>query len=170
MVGVLEHHDGRSAGEAPRDLDGVLDGLGARVEQRAALVEVARGERVQRFADLDVPLVGGHHEAGVREARDLAADGLDHVGHGVADRGDRDARAEVDEVVAVDVDEDRALGTIDVDGEPDGEAGGDRMDPPVVQLLGPRPGDLGHEGPALLDARRHHAPFLAETLGAGDHR
>ena len=120
------------------------------------LSNVAGGEPVERLGDLDVPLVGGDHEAGVREARGLARDGVGHLGHGVADGGDRDARAEVDELVAVDVDEDRAVGPVDVDGQPDGEPGADRVDAPVVQLLGARPGDLGDEQATLLDAAVGH--------------
>ena len=46
---------------------------------------------------------------------------------GVADGGDADAGAEVDELVAVDVDEDRAVRALDVDGQRRGDAGGDDL-------------------------------------------
>jgi hypothetical protein len=59
----------------------------------------------------------------VREGGDLGADSVDHFGHGVADARHGDARAEVEDLVAVDVLEDRADGTLDVDGESVGETG-----------------------------------------------
>ena len=81
------------------------------------LANVPGRERGELLADLDVTLVGRDHEAGVGEGGHLGADGVDELGHGVADRGDRDARAQVEQLVAVDVDEDRALGALDVNGE-----------------------------------------------------
>ncbi len=60
---------------------------------------------VQFLAYLHVALVGHHHEAGMSEVRDLFGDpGDDELG-AVADGGDRDAGAEVDQRVAVGVDE-----------------------------------------------------------------
>ena len=64
---------------------------------------------------------------------------------GVADGGDADAGAEVDEPVAVDVDEDRAVRALDVDGQRGGDAGGDDLRSSRVQLLRLRTGDGGHD-------------------------
>ena len=77
MVGVVERDDGLLAGVGAGDLDGVLDRLGAGVEQRDALRVVARGQPVELLADVDVPLVRGDREAGVGELGDLRGDGLD---------------------------------------------------------------------------------------------
>jgi hypothetical protein len=53
----------------------------------------------------------------VGEAGDLLAHRLDDVWRGVADTGDCDAGAEVDEAVPVDVLDDGAGGPLDVGGE-----------------------------------------------------
>ena len=76
----------------------------------------------QLLADLDVTLVGRDHEAGVRERGDLFAHGVDEGRHGVTDGGHGDARAQIEELIAVDVDQDGAFGAIDVDGEADRSA------------------------------------------------
>ena len=67
------------------DLDGVLDRLGAGVEQRGALVVVARGELVERLGDGDVALVRRDHEARVGERLDLGLDRVDDARRAVAD-------------------------------------------------------------------------------------
>ena len=69
MVGVVERDDGLLAGVVAGDLDRVLDGLGARVEQGAALGVVAGREAVERLGHLDVGVVRRDREAGVRELR-----------------------------------------------------------------------------------------------------
>ena len=71
---------------------------------------VARRQLGQLLADLDVALVRRDHEAGVRERRHLLLHARDDPRRGVADADDGDARAEVDQRVAVDVDEDAAAG------------------------------------------------------------
>ena len=71
---------------------------------------VAGGQPVERLADRDVALVGGDHEAGVRERLRLVRDARDDAWRAVAHRGDRDARPEVDERIAVDIHEHAAAG------------------------------------------------------------
>ena len=71
---------------------------------------------------------------------DLLADPLHHGGGAVAHRGHGDAGAEVDELVAVDVDEDAAPGALDVGGEPDPDTGGDHRRLAGVQGLRPGSG------------------------------
>jgi DNA-binding CsgD family transcriptional regulator len=110
VVGVVERHDRGPAGGVPRDLDRVLYRLGARVEQRRPLLVVAGGAAGEFLAHLDVLLVRGHHETGVRERRHLAPHPVDHRGGRVPDRGDRDPGAEVDQRVAVDVQDHAAAG------------------------------------------------------------
>src|SRR5206468_3727596 len=101
---------------------------------------------VELFADGDVPLVGRHHEAGVGEPFDLAADRVDHAGGGVADVDDGDPGREVDPLVAVDVDDRAAAGSVHI-GRYDGtDAAGHRRRAPLVQFC-----------------RRHHASMLCMT-------
>ena len=172
MVGVVEDHDRGAAGGQARDLDRVLDGLGAGVEERGGLVEVARGQARELLADLDVVLVGRDHEAGVREVGHRAADRLDDLGHRVADGGDGDARAQVEQAVAVDVLEDGALAALDVDREPPGQPGADDLGAALVELARLGPGQLGQQlalGAQGGEGRRHGAPLYARpsvVLGA----
>jgi hypothetical protein len=105
---VVEDHHGVAAGGPAGDLDRVLHRLGAGVEQRRALVVIAGGEPVELLADLHVALVGGDHEAGVGERRDLLDDPVNDQFGAVADRGHRDPGAEVDQRVAVHVHHDPA--------------------------------------------------------------
>ena len=121
VVGVAEHDDGGPAGRRAGDLDGVLDGLGAGGEQCRLLRVVAGGQAVQRSGDVDEALVLGDQEAGVGEALGLLADPAHYGGVGRADAGDSDAGGEVDDVVAVDVDEDAAAGALDEDRHGDAE-------------------------------------------------
>ena len=75
VEGVLEDDDGGPAGRGARDLDGVLDPLGARVDEQALLLgAAARRELGQPAADLDVGLVRADHEALVQVAVDLLVD------------------------------------------------------------------------------------------------
>ena len=84
-----------SPGGETRDLHGVLDRLGAGVKQGGRLCVGSRRELSQLLADLDVTVVGGDHEAGVRELGDLFAHGIDEGRHGVTDGGHGDARAQI---------------------------------------------------------------------------
>ena len=122
MEGVIEDDDGGPAGGGTGVLDGVLDGLAAGVEQGGALGVGARGEPVQRLGDFDVGLVGRGEEAGVGVFGELRGRPFDDARGGVADRGDGDAGAEVDERVAVDIDEHPAPGGRGVDAGGAGEA------------------------------------------------
>ena len=127
VVAVLDDDDRLPLGVGAGDLHRVLDGLGTGVEQCRALLVVTGGEAVEGLAHLDVAGVGGHHEAGVGELGDLLLDAGDDLGVGVADGGDGDAGAHVDERVAVDVEQDAAAGLGDVDRQGDADAGGHGM-------------------------------------------
>ncbi len=94
-------------------------------EESAALLEGTRGELVELLGDRDVLLVRRDHEAGMREVLDLSLHRLDDARVTVAHRGHRDAGAEVDELVAVDVDEDAALALDDVGRQAGADPGGD---------------------------------------------
>ena len=151
MVGVVEGDDGVAAGEVARDLDGVLDGLGAGVEERGALLVVTGRQVVEGLGDLEVLLVGRHHEAGVGEVLHLRGDAVDDARGGVADGRHGDAGAEVDELVAVDVDEDAATGTLDVDRQAGGDAGGHGRRLAGLERGRLRAGDRGLQEPLLGD-------------------
>ena len=149
VVAVVERDDGLLAGVLAGDLDGVLDRFGAGVEQRALLRVVARRDAVEGLGDGDVGLVRRDHEAGVRELRDLRLHRLDDLRVRVAERRHGDARAEVDERVAVGVDDDAAAGGDGLDryGVPDtrGDGGGLARE----QLLRARTRDAGDQAPLL---------------------
>ena len=121
MVGVIERDDRVASRRQPGDLDRVFDGLGARIEQHGALLEVAGGDLVELLGDGNVALVRRHHEAGVREVRGLLGDCRRDGGVARADGCDGDSGAEVDQRVAVDVDDHSAVGV----GREDGNAGAD---------------------------------------------
>jgi hypothetical protein len=78
---------------------------------------IARGQPVQLLGDGHIALIGSDHEARVREVLHGFLDGTDDGGIGRADAGHRDARAEVDEGVAVYVVDDAAVGIGNVDGD-----------------------------------------------------
>ena len=145
MVGVVERDHRLPTGVRAGDLDGVLDGLGAGVEEHGALVVVARGQLVEPLGHRDVPLVGRDHEAGVGEGRDLLLHRRDDPRGARADRGDRDARAEVDEHVAVDVLDDAAVRADGVHRHHRADAGGDRGGLAGGELARARAGELGDE-------------------------
>ena len=125
VVGVVEDDDGVAAGGCAGDFDGVFYGFGAGVEEYGALVEVAGSELVEFFGDGYVAFVGCDHEAGVGEVGGCFTYGVYDFGGGGADGGDGDAGAEVGEGVAVDIDDDAAVGVRCVDGQGGGYAGGD---------------------------------------------
>ena len=86
------------------------------------------------------------------KSRDLLLHGRHHPRRGIADRRDRDTRAEVDQLVAVDVDHDAATGPFDVDRQRGADARCDCGQLARLQLLGPRAGD-GRLHDALLRER-----------------
>ncbi|GMA92205.1 hypothetical protein GCM10025869_27340 [Homoserinibacter gongjuensis] len=71
------------------------------------LLEVAGRDLGELLGDAHVVLVRRHGEERVGELRGLLGDGLGDLRMGVAHGRDADAAPEVDELVAVDVDEDR---------------------------------------------------------------
>ena len=82
---------------------GVLDRLGAGVEERAARLAGDRGEHTQPLGELDVALVGDDGEVRVQEPLRLLDDRRDDARVVVPDVRHAHAADEVDERVAVDV-------------------------------------------------------------------
>jgi hypothetical protein len=120
VVGVLEHGDTRATGVLAGDLDAVLDGLRARVHEQGLVGVLGGGPGHvlgEVLGDLHVRLVGGHGEQGVGDLVQLLGGGRDDGPVGVTDGGHADAAADVDEVIAVDVDQDRVVRALDVDGQ-----------------------------------------------------
>ena len=68
------------------------------------------------------------------EGGNLLAHGSHDLVGGVADADDRYPRPEVDEGVAVDIDDDAAAGRLDEDREGDADPAGDRIGTPGQQL------------------------------------
>ena len=91
-----------------RELDGGFDRLGARVRKERLRAAADRRDRRERFAQRDLRLVivvGGNME----EPRRLLRDRADNVGMRMSRRRHRDARAEIQIRVAVDVFDDGAF-------------------------------------------------------------
>ena len=110
MEGVVEDDDRRPAGCRARDLDGVLDRLGARVdEERLLLLAGARRQLGEPAADLDVRLVDPDHEALVEVVVGLRLDRVDDRREAVARVLAADAACEIEERAAVDVGDARAV-------------------------------------------------------------
>src|SRR5690606_16514197 len=99
------------------------------------------------FGHPDVVLVGGDHEAGVGEAGGLLGDGGRDRGVGGADAGDRDAGGQIDERIAVDVDEHPAVGVGGVDGPGGADARRDGGSAAGGERARGRAGQLGDELP-----------------------
>jgi hypothetical protein len=76
VVRAVARQDLVAAGELPRQLHGVLVGLGAAVGEEER-VDVARRELRQPLAQ-PRPRLGGHERVGVGERRRLLLDGADH--------------------------------------------------------------------------------------------
>ncbi len=145
MVCVLEHRDAGAAGELAGDLHAVLHGLCAGVHEQRLVLAVTGNVLREQLGDAHVWLVGVHREERVRDLADLLAGSCDDGLVGVADRGDTDATAHVDELVAINVDDDRIVRTLDVDGEDGVDARGDDSLTTLVDLARARARDLGDE-------------------------
>ena len=132
-----------------RELDRVLHGLGAGVEEGAAGLTADRDERAEALRELDIALVRNDGEVGVEKAVDLIGDRLDDARMVVADVRDADSADEVDERVAVDVRDRRATRTVGDDRPVDDQRTGDRV-PLALE-------DLAAAGTRNLRANLDHA-------------
>ena len=145
VEGVLEDDDAGLLCRRARDLDRVLDGLGAGVQEQALLVAApARRELAQAAADVDVRLVQPDHEALVEVAVDL-----------LVDRGHR-GREPVARVLAAEpageVDVDLAVDVLDLG--PFGTGDDDRRRGDPARHVSLARGDHALRGRALLDRHR----------------
>ena len=110
-----EADDAGAAGVVAGDLDRVLDRLGAGRGKDRLFREIPRHQRVQPFRQRDVILVWHDLMAGMGEAVQLGAHGLDDAGMAVAGIHDRDACGKVDIAVAVLVPDLGILGALGID-------------------------------------------------------
>jgi hypothetical protein len=117
----------------------------------------AGGQLGQPLADGDVALVRRDHETRVRERRHLLPHGGHHGGGGVAHGRDRDPGPQVDQRVAVDVDEDAAGRPFDEHRQRRPHPGGHGGLPPGHQRDGPGTGHGGDQSAALDDLVGEHA-------------
>ena len=115
MEGVFETHDRRTLGVGARDLHRVLDGLGAGVQEKRLLGEIAGREPVHGFGQRDVVLVRRDLRAGVQEAINLLVNCGGHRGIAMSHIEAPDASGEIDEGVAIDVFQQRAFRPGDID-------------------------------------------------------
>ena len=105
-------------------IDRVLQGLAAGVEERGALLVVSGGDPVQRLGHRDVGLVGRGEEKQVWVyCASWAARAATTAGAALPTVVSRDAAAEVDEGIAVDVEDDAAAGGGYVDPGAAGQSG-----------------------------------------------
>ncbi len=109
MERVLEDDDTGPAGRRACDLDRVLDGLCARVDENRALLAAAGRELPEPPANLDVRLIGADDDALVQVALGLLLDGLDDRWVPVAQVLTANSSCEVDERATVDVGDSRSL-------------------------------------------------------------
>ena len=132
-------------GGGPGDLDRVFDCLRTGGEQGGPLLEVAGGVLIEPSADLDEGRIFGDHEAGVGEALELGGGALGHLRVCGANAGHGDAGGEVDQMVAVNVYEQRVLRVVDEHGQGDAERVGDVLAAFGLQLTGTRSRELGEQ-------------------------
>ena len=116
MEAAVERDHRGAPGRDPRDLDRVLDRLGARVDEDRLLVLAPAGRQLGKpAADLDVRLVEADHDALVEVAVDLLVHGREGRRETVAGVLAADSAREVDVLLAVDVLDPDAFGPCDHD-------------------------------------------------------
>ena len=121
--------------------------------KNAAFAFSIGSELAEALGEADVDLVGDDREIGVAEALELLLGGFDDARVRVADVQAADAAGEIDERVAVDVGEPRALAPLDHDRKVERERVGDNALLPLDDLAGAGAGNLGAEVDRL--GRRH---------------
>ena len=159
MEGALEGDHRRPSGEEPGELDRVLDGLGAGVEERRLRRSGERRSRNQLLGELDVGLVGHDREIGVGEAAELLLRRLDDARMRMAGVQAADPAGEVDEDVAVDVGERRATALVRHERQHDRLRVRDHGLLPLEDRLRPRPGNSRSQ---LYRPRRRHGRRIAQ--------
>jgi hypothetical protein len=127
----------------PRQLDGRLGRLGARVGEERPDVPLDRHDPRERLGQPDLRLVVEVGPRHVQELLRLVGDRLDHVGMRVAGRVHRDPGGAIEEAVAVHVLDDGPLAAGDDERVVAGVGGGDELRVAVDERLGLRPRQVG---------------------------
>ncbi len=151
---ALERDDRLALRVEARELDGVLDRLGAGVEERSTRLPGDRSQRAEPLRELDVALVRDDREVRVEEPVDLLGDRFDDAWIVVTDVRHADASDEVDEGVSVDVGDGRPARAIGDDRLVDDQRAGDSVPLALEDLAATRAGNLGAN---LDDAGGSHA-------------
>ena len=160
---TLERDHRGPSGVETRELDRVLDRLGAGVEERRLGRTAERGEREQPLGQLDVRLVGHDREVGVDEASHLLARGFEDARMRMSHVQAADTAGEVDEDVPVDVGERGATALLRHDRDRDRLRIRDHARLALEDRGGPRTRDRGANVDGL---RRRHGSTLAHQSAA----
>ena len=165
MEGAFERDHPGPLRVRARELDRVLDRLGAGVEEGRLRGAGERRHREQPLGELHVDLVRDDREVRVREARELLLRGLDDSRVRVPDVQAADAAGEVDERVAVDVGDRRAAALGCEDRMDERERSGDHALLALGDLARARARDLRPDLDRLGDCHglndtAHERPFV----------
>ena len=163
VVTVIDDCNSGATGELAGNFDRVLDRFGTRVQQNRLLGEVSRRVLGKQFTQANVGLVASDREKGVREALCLLEGSIDYCIVSVTDGVDTDTASHVDDVVAINVDEDRAFCALDVDGESCTNTGGNCVLSALVKGEGLWSGNFGDDE-TLLGHIRGYAVHSAIVL------
>ena len=112
VISALEADDGRAARELARQLDGILHALRAAVGQQRLFLEVSRRNLVQQLGQGEHGLIGRNQRAGMNAALRLPLDRFHHRRGRMAHSQHSNSAGQVDQRVAVNVVDQRALGAI----------------------------------------------------------
>ena len=112
VIAALETDNRRPAGVFPRQLDGVLNGFGAAVGQDGLLAERSGRRLVQDLRQAHVRLVGRHQRTGMDVFRSLRLNGPHNRRRRVPNRQHADPAGEVDQRIAVGVENKTAVGAL----------------------------------------------------------
>ncbi len=165
---AVERDHGRALRVRARELDRVLDRLGAGVEEGDARLAGDRHEVDEALREPDVVLVRDDREVRVREPRRLLLHRLDHPRIRVPDVHAADSAGEVDERVAVDVGDERALSLGDHDRQVDRERVGDHPLLAVEDLLALRARKLGLDADRTCRGHRVRAYRVTSPMVLSD--
>lgn len=96
MKAARKRDNSVAPGKLPRDLNRVLNGLGARCQEDGFLGRIARRDVVDACRECDIHVVGRDLETGVAETLQLGSDGGDDSGMIVARIANGDAGSKID--------------------------------------------------------------------------
>ena len=159
MEAAVESDHRRTLRVRARELDRVLDRLGARVEEADAELARDRSQRDQSFGEAHIVLVRNDREVRVRKAGHLLLGRFDHARVRVADVHTTDTTGKVDEGIAVHVGDRRAVALGDHERQVDRER---VRDDPLLALEDLLAARARNVCPHLNRSRRRHGPELID--------